>query len=155
MSAAAGKPTAAEVSSLAERHSLSASEAQLLTPYLSSMQLQSGEVLWNEGEQSSFAAFILSGRVEEKKATEFADKKFVVGVYSKGAVLGENSLLDELPRPLSVACLDDAELLILSREKFDQLQQEQPQLAIKIFKATTQALAIRLRKAFERMAAIF
>jgi CRP-like cAMP-binding protein len=134
---------------------LSKDDAAALAPYFSVRTLTSGEPLWQEGDTDSFVALILSGRCEEKKATEFAGKRFVVGVYGRGALLGENSLAGESCCPVSAVCLEDARLLSLSVESFATLQQDNPQLALRLLKATNQSMALKLQKVFERLAAIF
>ncbi len=134
---------------------ISENDAEELLPYFEVSAIDRGDILWKEGEESDFAAIILSGRVEEKKATEFADKQFVIGVYSKGAMLGESSLLDDLPRPLTAVCLENTRLLTFPRARFTNLQQEKPHLAVQVFKLATRTLSIRLNKAFGRLAAIF
>lgn len=130
-------------------------EAKTLLAYLEVSEVPRGEPLWMEGDESAFAAFILSGRFEEKKATEFADKQIVVGVYGKGSMIGESSLLDNLPRPLTAVCLDNARLLSLTQARFEDLQEENPPIAMQVLKRANLTLAMRLRKSFERLAAIF
>ncbi len=140
---------------LSELHFLSEKDAKELLPYLEAVEINADETLWSEGDESAFVCFILSGRFEEKKATEFANKQIVVGVYGTGAMIGESSLLEDLPHPLTLSCLESGRLLILSGESFKTLQQENPQAAMQIFKAATQTLSLRLAKSFERLAAIF
>jgi len=134
---------------------LSASDAEELLPYLEIDEIASGTPLWMEGDESAFVAFILSGRFEERKATEFADKPIVVGIYGAGSIIGESSLLDNQPRALTAVCFEDAKLLTLSRDRFDALLQEKPQTAMQILKGANLTLSFRLRKAFDRLAAIF
>ncbi len=134
---------------------LSKDDAAALAPYFSARTLASGESLWQEGDTGRLAAVILSGRFEEKKTTEFAGKQFVVGVYGPGALLGESSLLGDFGSPLSAVCLTDGRLLSISKERFAALQEENPRLALQLLKAANRSLAIKLGKAFERLAAIF
>lgn len=144
-----------QIEALANNNFLDVSGAKELLPYLELLDIAHGETLWNEGETSSFAAVILSGRIEEKKATEFAGKQFVVGIYSRGTLIGESGLLEALPRPLTAVCFEDSKLLTLSLDNFSSLQREQPQLALQLLKWSTQTLSIRLNKSFERLATIF
>lgn len=134
---------------------LTIATAEELLPYLEILEIDCGKTLWEAGQASDFAAIILSGLVEEKKATEFADKQFVVGVYGKGAMIGESSLQDDFPRPLTAVCLEDTRLLTFPRARFANLQQENPYLAMQLLKLSTFTLSIRLNKAFDRLAAIF
>ncbi len=130
-------------------------DAEVLLPYLELNEIASGETLWREGDKHTFVTFILAGRFEENKATEFANKPIVVAVYGKGSMIGESSLLDNLPCPLTAVCFEDAKILSLSHDSFATLQQENPQTAIQVLKGATMTLAIRLRKSYDRLAAIF
>ncbi len=134
---------------------LSEADTAVLAPYFECRQVATGDILWKEGDTAAFAAFVMSGRIEEKKNTEFEGRQVVVGVYSQGAVIGEFSLIDGLPRAVTAACLDDAQLLLLPKEKLDQLLVEYPELGIKLLKGVLLTLSIRLRKSFERLASIF
>ncbi len=134
---------------------LNQDEARELVPYLEAAGAERGKTLWMEGDSDAFAAFIVSGRFEKKQQTEFAEKQIVVGVYGAGAVIGQSSLLDDHPRPQSAVCLDEARLFLLSRENYEKLLQENPRLGLTVLKGMCRPLAIRLRKSFDRLAAIF
>ena len=149
-------PAAADVNkTLATATGLPPEAAERLLPYLEDLTLAAGAELWREGQTSAFAIFLLAGRIEEQKLTEFAENRFVVGVYGPGALLGESNLLGTLPCPLSASCLEESRCLKLSQERFAALRQEQPQLAMALLELANQTQAERLGKAFERLAAIF
>ncbi len=134
---------------------LSEADTAVLPPYFECRQVAVGDVLWKEGDSAAFAAFVMSGRIEEKKNTEFEGRQVVVGVYSQGAVIGEFSLIDGLPRAVTAACLEDAQLLLLTKENLDRLLVDHPELGIKLLKGVLLTLSLRLRKSFERLASIF
>jgi len=134
---------------------LSEADISILTPYFECRQAAAGEVLWREGDQTQFAAFVMSGRIEEKKNTEFDGRQVVIGVYSAGAVIGELSLIDDIPQAVTAVCLEDAQLLLLPKSNLEKLLSEHPQVGIKFLKGVLVAMSIRLRKSFERLAAIF
>lgn len=134
---------------------LSDADTEILAPYFKCRQVTAGEVLWSEGDEAQFAAFVMSGRIEEKKNTEFEGRQMVIGVYSEGTVIGEFSLIDNLPRAVTAVCLEDAQLLLLPREHLERLLVEHPELGIRLLKGVLLTLSIRLRKSFERMVAIF
>ncbi len=126
-----------------------------LAEYFSCRQVAAGEVLWREGDADEGEVFILSGRLEAKKQTEFAGKEVVVGVFSAGTLVGELSFLDGRPRAVTVVALEDAELLLLSRDNFERLLREHPDQGVALLKGMLLAVSTRLRKAYERLAAIF
>lgn len=126
-----------------------------ISPYLTCREAQAGEVLWEEGDPCGFVVFIIDGRIDIKKETEFVGKQVIVGVYGRGNMVGEMCLLDQAPRPVSAVALEDCTLLLLTREDFERLLLEHPLLGIKLLKGMLLAVSTRLRKSFDRLAAIF
>ncbi len=126
-----------------------------LKVFLDCRWAKAGEVLWREGDADSFIVFVATGRVEEKKQTEFEDKQVVVGVYGPGSVVGEFGILDGRSRPFTTVALEDSGLLMLSRENFERLTALNPPLGVKLLKGILFATTTRLKKAFDRLASIF
>lgn len=127
----------------------------VLAPYFECRQVAAGEILWEEGGACDYLVFIIDGRLEIKKETEFKGKQVIVGVYGRGNVAGELCLLDGSPRAVTVAALEDASLLLITRDRFEALLQEHPILGVKLLKGMLLAVSVRLRKSFDRLAAIF
>jgi CRP/FNR family cyclic AMP-dependent transcriptional regulator len=128
--------------------------ARLLT-FFDERRTGAGEELWHEGEPGDRLGFLLAGRLQLKKDTEFKGKQVVVGVLAPGAVVGELSFLDGNPSPLTVAALEDCRLLLLPRQDFSRLEQSHPDLALSLLKSVLLAASRRLEKSYERLAAIF
>jgi len=123
--------------------------------YFDLRELKAGETLCREGDPCEFVAFIVSGRLEVKKQTEFEGKQVILGVYSKGSIVGELCILDGQPRALTAVAIEDTTLVTLSRESFDRLLREHPELGVKFLKGMLVTVSIRLRKSFDRLASIF
>jgi len=123
--------------------------------YFEPLQVEAGDVVVREGDRCDFVAFIVSGKLEIKKETEFQGKEFVLGLYGKGSLVGELCFLDDTPRPYSAIALEDSFLVKLPREKYLLMEKESPALALKFLKGLLLASSIRLRKSFDRMASIF
>lgn len=134
---------------------LNKEETAVVTEYLQCRFLSAGEVLWNEGDPSDMAAFVVDGRVEIKKQTEFVGKHVIVGIYGQGSIVGELCLLSGDPRAVTATALVDTSLLMLSRAQFDLLLETHPDLGAKLLKGMFLALSTRLRKSFERLASVF
>ncbi|HKJ05155.1 MAG TPA: cyclic nucleotide-binding domain-containing protein [Geopsychrobacteraceae bacterium] len=130
-------------------------ETAVVTGYLQCQFVSAGQVLWNEGDPSDRAAFVVDGRVEIKKQTEFVGKHVIVGIYGQGSIVGELCLLSGEPRAVTATALIDTSLLMLSRKQFDLLLEEHPDLGAKLLKGMFLALSTRLRKSFERLASVF
>jgi CRP-like cAMP-binding protein len=123
--------------------------------YMDCCELTAGTVLWHEGDDSSEAAFVVEGKIEVKKETEFKDKHVIVGIYGEGSVVGELCLFSDEKRAVTATALTDVILLKISAERFEQLMEMHPAIGGKLLKGMFLAVARRLRKSFERLAAIF
>jgi CRP/FNR family cyclic AMP-dependent transcriptional regulator len=119
------------------------------------VKVPAGEMVCKEGDLCDFLAFIVSGRLEITKQTEFPGKHVVIGVYSRGTVLGELCLLDDHPRAVTAVALEDSMLVTLSRQNFNLMLEAYPESGVKFLKGLLLAVSIRLRKSYERLAAIF
>lgn len=134
---------------------LSAEQLALQQAYFSVKQVAAGDELWHEGEAGEYLAFVLSGCMQLKKDTEFGGTPVVVGVFSDGAVIGELSFSRNDVRVLTAAALENSQVAVLTRPRFDALVKEYPALGVKLLEAVLQATCKRLEKSYERLAAIF
>jgi CRP/FNR family transcriptional regulator, cyclic AMP receptor protein len=79
--------------------------------------LERGQVLFREGERSTWVAVLLAGRVKA-----YSDRldggEALLDVRGAGALLGEVAAIDGLPRSATVATLEPARVLTLTEEEF-------------------------------------
>lgn len=123
--------------------------------YFECRQHKAGTRLWNENDPADDAIFVVSGRIEINKTTEFGAKPIVVGIYSRGAALGESSLLEDRSRSVNAVVLDDIDLIVLTRPSYRRLIAERPALGVKILEGLLSSSSRRLHSCYERLAAIF
>jgi len=123
--------------------------------YLECCEVPIGTVLWHEGDDSNSAAFVVEGKIEVKKETEFKDKHVIVGIYGEGSVVGELCLFSKEKRAVTATALTDVVLLKITAERFDALLEVHPAIGGKLLKGMFLAVSLRLRKSFDRLAAIF
>ena len=123
--------------------------------YFHRRQVKAGELLYSEGDSCDYLAYIIEGSLEIKKQTEFADKKFILGIYGQGSIVGELCILDQVPRVVTAVAKEDTTLVVLTQENFEKMLDECPELGVKFLKGLFLAVSIRLRKNFDRMASIF
>jgi len=74
----------------------------------------------------------------------------IVSILTPGAIVGDLAVLDGLPRSASVVALIDCELRFLSRDAFEDLARERPE----IYQYLVKLLAARLRQADETIASM-
>lgn len=134
---------------------LRANDLKELCGFFKCKNVAKGETLWNEGDICDYVAFIVSGRVEVKKETDFKEKQVIVGIYSNGAIVGELCILDGSPRAVTAVALEDVSLVLITRENFNKLIDEYPELGAQLMKGMLLSVSIRLRSSFARLAAIF
>jgi CRP/FNR family transcriptional regulator, cyclic AMP receptor protein len=79
--------------------------------------LERGEVLFREGEWSTWVAVLLAGRV--KAYSDRVDGgEALLDVRGPGALLGELAAIDGLPRSATVATMEPARILAVTEEEF-------------------------------------
>jgi CRP/FNR family transcriptional regulator, cyclic AMP receptor protein len=101
-----------------------------------------GATLLRQGETGVGLFIITSGRVQVTQQAPDGTTRDL-GAYEHGAVLGEMSLLDDLPRTASVAALEPTRALVIPVWDFRAALREAPEIAIKLLSVMSR----RLRKA--------
>jgi CRP-like cAMP-binding protein len=130
-------------------------EIKTVAPCFDLVEYPAGSIIFSEGDIGNFMGFIISGKLEVKKQTEFKGKQIILALLGKGSFVGELSTFDKYTRSATVIALEDSKIIILRRETLETLLQDYPQTAIKMLQGIIQILSIRLRKSTERLAAIF
>jgi len=130
-------------------------DIEQLSPFFHCRQAPAGSLLWKEGDEEDYVAFITAGRIEARKGTEFKEKQVVVGIYSRGSIVGALCILKNSKRAVTAVVLENADLLTLSSDDLDLVIRENPALGAKLLKGMLAAVSLRLRKSFERLASIF
>src|SRR4030042_6135103 len=87
---------------------LSDDDIKNLSAFFESKHIPAGETLWKEQDPFNYIAFIVSGRVEIKKETEYKGKNVIMGIYNQGALC----ILDYSLRKVTAVALEDVSLEI-------------------------------------------
>jgi CRP-like cAMP-binding protein len=132
-------------------HLLSDEDLKNLSAFFESKHIPEGETLWKEEDPFNYIAFIVSGRVEIKKETEYKGKNVIVGIYSKGALC----ILDDSLRKVTAIALEDVSLAIITQKNLDTLIATNPNLGAKLLKGMLLTVSDRLRKSFDRLTVFF
>ena len=122
-----------------------------LSAFFESKNIPEGGTLWKEEDPFDYIAFIVSGRVEIKKETEFGDMNVIMGIYSKGALC----ILDDSHRKVTAISLEDVSLAIITQKNLDKLIETNPALGAKLLKGMLLTVSDRLRKSFDRLTVFF
>ena len=104
------------------------------------VQVNAGQVIYNQGEESDAIYIVLNGRLRAIQEGENDGMK-VIGEYGQGDSVGELEVLTESARPGSLHAIRDAELAKFPKTLFNSLALEHPGITIKISKI----IATRMR----------
>lgn len=108
------------------------------------VQVNSGQVLYHQKEESDAIYLVLNGRL--RAIQEGADGKMnVINEYGQGDSIGELEVLTESTRPGTLIAIRDTELAKFPKTLFNSLAQEHPGITIKVSKI----IASRMRALIE------
>lgn len=120
-------------------------EVGILAGYLRETAFPAGTVIIQEGRRATSLAFIESGVVTIQKEDLGAPERHIIDL-TRDAVIGEIAFFDNEPRSATVVARTNVRLLVMTREDFDALAGEHPQLAIKLLFYIGRVLSRRLRQ---------
>lgn len=126
-------------------HRLSWKEEEGIGRYLQCFHLPAGTVLFHEGDSDAFAVIIVTGALEIRKGDSGLQER-VVARLGEGKMVGEMSLIDGAARSATATSAEPTTILVLSREDFDQMCEERPDLALKFALMVAEAIAQLLRQ---------
>ena len=131
---------------------LSAEEMAELFVYLEFREWQSAEMVMKSGDPGDFMGFLVEGKLAVKMDAIFPGKFILVAVLERGSLVGEISAVEGGNRHATVIATEKSRLLILSREKLEQLLAQAPVLGLKLLRRIIHVLGHRLGKASDRLA---
>lgn len=86
--------------------------------------VEAGVCMINEGETGDSLIVLLDGEMEVVRDT--GDGETRLAKFGPGAFVGEMALVDNVPRTASVRATAPSEILVITKEQFDQLLDESP-----------------------------
>ncbi len=117
---------------------------------------KAGDEVLSEGTEGSELYILQKGAVRVIKRTLNQERYTIVSLKDdEDAFFGELALLDQEVRSASVIAESDCEFLVINREDFNQLGEEDPRLGLLVTRGIGKALSKRLRKANEDMVILF
>ncbi|KAF2748023.1 lysophospholipase NTE1 [Sporormia fimetaria CBS 119925] len=97
------------------------------------VQVNAGQILYNQGDESDAIYIVLNGRLRAIQDGENDGMK-VIGEYGQGDSVGELEVLTESVRPGSLHAIRDTEVAKFPKTLFNSLALEHPGITIKISK---------------------
>ena len=129
---------------------LSHRQAVSLAGYTGFYETEPGSTILHEGGDDGCMLLVDSGRVEILKSESDAGMK-PVATIGPGQSFGEMSLIDGQPRSASAVAVTQVSLLMLSREDFTHLSEEDPSLGVALLFRVAHVMSQHLRKTTGRL----
>ena len=120
---------------------LADSEMDFLAPRVVPRKFSPGQIIFNEGDPCSGLYVVASGQVRIFK-TSAGGREQVLSIDGPGSSIAELPVFDGGNYPASVAAIDDATLLFVSKKDFQELCLTHPQVALKVLRV----VGARLRR---------
>ncbi len=118
-------------------------DLQVLTNACQERNYKAGSTLIKQGDTGVGLYVIISGTVRITQANNPDKAEVDLGTAGPGSVLGEMSLLDDLPRSATVTAITDVTALLLPVWEFRTTLRTHPDIALRLLSV----LSHRLRKA--------
>lgn len=122
--------------------SLDKKEIQALSRSCQERKYSAGSTLIKQGDSGVGLYVIINGHVKTTLAKNPDRAEEDLGTYGPGSVLGEMTLLDDLPRSATVTAVDDVTALLLPVWEFRTTVRSHPEIGLKLLGT----LSRRLRK---------
>lgn len=120
------------------------SDYQTIEEYMFRYDYEAGAYVFKEGTHGGYMFFIVDGNVEIIK--QFDNKKHTIAELGPGRSVGEMSLIDGAPRSATVRAKDNLSLIVLKREDFQRLLEDQPEIANRVLMGISILLSRSLRE---------
>jgi CRP/FNR family cyclic AMP-dependent transcriptional regulator len=120
---------------------LAADEMDFLAPRVVPRNFTPGQMVFNEGDACTGLYVVASGHVRIFKASA-GGREQVLSIDGPGSSVAELPVFDGGNYPASVAAVDDATLLFVSKKDFQELCLTHPQVALKVLRV----VGARLRR---------
>lgn len=118
------------------------------------VHLESGEVLFEQGDQSEAMYVLASGRLEVRAETELGDEVDLAEL-GPGEIVGEMSLIEGGERSASVRAVESSRLFELRRRDFERMRAEGRRAAYELLLGLARLLGRRRREAEDRVRDVF
>ena len=105
---------------------------------------QAGAVIIQQDQPGKAFYILLSGKVAVERINDGALKK--LAELGPGSFFGEMSLMDNQPTSATIRATEACEVVVVSREKFEQLMESNDRIALKVYHAFCRTLMDRLRQ---------
>jgi len=131
--------------------SLNDQELSVFNTYVKEINFPHGARIIKQGDPGDGCYIIDKGKVRLELDTAETNSDPTLGFLDEGVLLGEFSIIDQLPRSSSAFAETDVETRFISSQNFQKLCQDHPELGVKILMDFSKEITGKIRKMNERM----
>ncbi|WP_374675295.1 cyclic nucleotide-binding domain-containing protein [Ideonella sp.] len=131
------------------RPRLDASQWRVIVPFLQEFKLRSGDLLIRHRDVDRVCYLLESGTLQVY-VPDAGPVRRPVAILRPGSVVGEPALFTDTPRMAQVEAMSPAVVWGLSRHRFDEFSQRQPEMAVEFLRAAGAVMVERMRANLER-----
>jgi aspartate ammonia-lyase len=125
-------------------------ERNLVAQNVEAGEFPAGSLLFTENSHRQYLYLIYNGEVELFKTSPYGEEKRL-SFFRKYDFLSEGALMDDYPHSTSARALIASIVLMISRERFESLFENNPHLASKILSHVARVISRRMRQASTRV----
>lgn len=138
-----------ELTSQALLEGLDNAELEKLVSIVSEIRLLKDEHVFREKGICKGIHMIRTGRIEISKTTTDGWKQPLV-ILNPGNFIGEIATLEKTDHATDARAIENAELILFSKEAFEELEKKEPQIMLKIIKNIAIVSALNVRRMNEK-----
>ncbi len=127
-------------------------ELRIISKHMSVLELDPGDIVFNEGDEGNYICFIEKGKLEVLKKSSVTGSDVVLATLEKGQSIGEMSVIDSSLRSATIKSSTQSTLFILSKSAFDLIIDKHSRIGIKMLKGISRLLSTNLRDTSDRLA---
>ncbi len=129
---------------------LSQEERQEVADCVEVLEFEPGKLIFEENSPRRRLYMIYDGEVELVKESPVGEPKRLA-FFGKYDFLGEGALMDEYPHSTSARALLKTTAFVISRQAFDQLCRQRPEICVRLLSRVARVIARRMRQASTRV----
>lgn len=124
---------------------LTSEELEQLCKYIENENYLKGEGLFNQNTPREKLFIIYSGKIDLYKLPTFGNEKLITS-FRKYDFLSEGALMDDYPHSTTARSAEDSQVLVISRNNFQELMKVNSHLVVKILSRVSRVIARRMRQ---------
>lgn len=122
------------------------SKIEKIAEILEHRQIKKGEYIFKQGDNGEELFILISGTVRVCKNTKTDEEYTIVDLKSEWNVFfGEIALMDNDERSASILVLEDCDVLVMEKEKFEALGNQYPEICLPITRVIIKRICKNLR----------